>query len=159
MRTQTILFLALFITGIFSGCKKDDAQPAEYDYLVFGKYYGFCGGENCIEVFKIENGVLYEDSSDVYPAGAPYQGAYVALSAAQYNLVKDLVNEIPAQLLNEPNGHIGIPDAYDQGGFVVEVKENGTVKYWRIDTHSAAIPAYLASFNDTLRSYIDAISN
>jgi hypothetical protein len=162
MKTQITLLFALTI-AFFTGCKIDeplpagDDDPTEYDFVVFGKYNGMCAGDNCVEVFKMENGNLYEDTSNLYPGDGPYQGTYVQMPAAKYDLVKNLLNQIPSQLLNEPNGTFGIPDAYDQGGFIVEVKENGTLKHWRIDTNPSAIPAYLAPFNTTLRNYINAI--
>lgn len=160
MKTKTTLLLAFFVVGLFTNCKKEcSCEQQQDDFIVFGKYYGMCAGEDCVEIFKIENGVLYEDSTDIYPNDSPYSGNYSALPSAKYDLVKDLSSHIPAQLFNEPNEYIGIPDAYDQGGYVLELKENGTVRYWRIDTDTSNTPAYLHAFTDTLRSYIDKISD
>lgn len=160
MKNKTIVFLFLLAAGLISGCKKECPRgEQDDDYLIFGKYYGLCGGENCIEIFKIENATLYEDTNDSYPADAPYSGNYSALSPAKYDLVKDLSNHIPAQLLNEGNGYIGTPDAYDQGGYVLELANSGTIRYWRIDTDTSGTPAYLHAFTDTLNSYLNKISN
>lgn len=164
MKIRTTFLLAVLTIALFSGCKKDDAtcgchNDPDADFLVFGKYNGMCAGEKCVEVFKIENGTLYEDSNDNYPSDSPYQASYVARSSAQYDLVKDLLSKVPAQLLDENDGLIGTPDAYDQGGFVIEIKENGVLRYWRIDTNKQAQPAYLQPFTDTLRNYIERISN
>lgn len=160
MKSKTTLLLAFVLAGLFSGCKKEcscNQQPG--DYLLFGNYYGMCAGEDCVEIFKIENGNLSEDSNDSYPGDSPYNGNYAPLPRAKYDLVKNLSAYIPAQLLNESNGYIGMPDAYDQGGYVVELKENGTHRYWRIDTDTSNTPAYLHVFTDTLRSYINKISD
>lgn len=160
MKQITRTFLLLFTVALFSNCKKECSCKQEADdFLIFGKYYGMCAGEDCVEIFKIENGTLSEDSNDNYPTDSPYSGNYSALPSAKYNLVKDLGDHVPAQLLNENDGYIGMPDAYDQGGYVVELKVNGTTRYWRIDTDKSNTPGYLHAFTDTLRSYIDKISD
>ena len=158
MKRLSLSLSLLFLLGAFSSCRKEcSCRSADEDAVVFGKYYGFCGGENCTEIFKIANGLLYEDSSDSYPVDEPYNGNYTALPAAKYDLVKNFSVFIPAQLLNEPSGYIGQPDAYDQGGYVVELTENGTTRYWRIDTDTSSIPAYLHPLTDTLKTYIQKL--
>lgn len=157
---NAVLFLIFLSAAFISSCRKECSCEQQLDdYLIFGNYYGMCAGEECVEIFKIENGTLSEDSNDDYPSDSPYSGNYSALPSAKYDLVKDLSNHIPAQLLNEDDGYIGIPDAYDQGGYVLELKENGTTRYWRIDTDTSNTPTYLHAFTDTLRSYIDKISD
>ena len=130
------------------------------DYIIFGHFYGECWGEECVEIFKIENENLYEDTTDHYPFGnAPYDGMYVPLSSAKYELVKDLVTHVPNQLLNETDTIIGIPDAYDQGGYYLELEEAGNVRFWMIDSDTGNIPGYLHAFTDTLNNYIGRISD
>lgn len=153
---------AIVLLGLFSNCKKDcgcHRQP-DNDYMVFGQFYGMCMGETCVEIFKMENGNLYEDTTDQYPFGSsPYNGSYIQLPQAKYNLVEDLANYVPPQLLNEGDTIIGMPDAYDQGGYYVELKESGGRRYWLIDTDKDNIPAYLRAFTDTLNNYIDRIAD
>ncbi len=157
---NAVLIFTLLSTAFISSCKKECSCEQQFgDYLLFGNYYGMCAGEDCVEIFKIENGVLSEDSNDNYPSDSPYSGNYAVLPSAKYDLVKDLSNYIPAQLFNENDGYIGTPDAYDQGGYVLELKENGTHRYWRIDTDTSNTPDYLHAFTDTLRNYIDKISD
>ena len=50
------LLLLLIIPLLFLiGCDKDDNKNPNQNYLVFGHYYGMCGGESCVEIFKINN--------------------------------------------------------------------------------------------------------
>ncbi len=115
-------------------------------------------GETCVEIFKLENGNLHEDTTDRYPFGnAPYNGIYVMRSSEEYDLVKDLINYIPSQLLSENDTTIGIPDAYDQGGYYLEVKEAGESRFWLIDTDKDNLPAYIHAFTDTLNSYVNRL--
>jgi len=155
------LIAAFVVCAAFSSCKEEECdchrQP-DNNYLIFGKFYGMCMGETCVEIFKIEDGILYEDTTDRYPFGnAPYNGIYIGRSSSDYNLVKDIINYVPPQLLNEADTTIGIPDAYDQGGYYLEVKEAGESRFWLIDTDKDNIPTYLQTFTDTLNSYINRL--
>jgi len=149
----TVIFILL------SACSKDETTSAYFDrnYVVFGSFYGECGGYNCIEIFKIENGILYEDTSDIYPSNTVYEGVYFAQSQARYEQVKKLVNYIPPSLLMEPQGSIGGPDSHDQGGLYFELKVNYIRKFWKIDTDTAAIPHYLIPLTDTIKKYVQKL--
>ncbi len=153
------LLTSVLLLGLFSNCKKDCSSPQpDTGYFIFGHFYGMCFGETCVEIFKIENGALYEDTTDNYPFGdAPYDGMYVPLSSAQYALISDLMSHVPTQLLSETDKIIGTPDAYDQGGYYFEIKESGNRKYWMIDSDNGNIPAYLHTFTDALNSYINRL--
>ena len=165
MQNQGFIVIAsIILLGLFSNCKKDEdchEQPdPESDYIIFGHFYGMCFGETCVEIYKIENENLYEDTADHYPSGnASYDGIYVPLSSAKYELVKDLENYVPGQLLNENDTIIGIPDAYDQGGYYLELKASGSTRFWLIDSDTGNTPNYLHAFTDTLNNYIDRISD
>ncbi|RMG88563.1 MAG: hypothetical protein D6714_00495 [Bacteroidetes bacterium] len=154
MKRLSILFFALFL---LHSCQKDESVPVagDVEYVIFGHFYGECVGEACIEIFKIENGVLYEDTKDNYPSFSdPYVGEYVALDDAKYQQVKDLPSKIPAELFNETQTVIGQPDAGDWGGYYFEVKEEGVVYHYLIDKATSNLPDYLKPFADVLEEYI-----
>ena len=100
----------LFVLGcigslLLTGCAKDSIGLSTDDYLIFGHFYGECGGEQCIEIFKLENGRLYEDTKDIYPNGnGVYEGDFKELSIDKYELVKGILADFPNDLLNIDNG-------------------------------------------------------
>ena len=73
--------------------------------------------------------------------------------------MSDLINQVPEALLDEPNGVIGMPDAGDWGGYYVEVRRDGVVQFWLIDTMEGNIPEFLHSFNEKVRAAITAIND
>ncbi len=69
---------------------------------MFGSFYGMCAGEQCIEIFRLEEGKLLEDTTDKYPERDNfYAGKFIQLSAQKYNDTKDLIDYFPKDLLNE----------------------------------------------------------
>jgi hypothetical protein len=151
MRVQNLLILAL--VTIFWGCS--DKPEAKGDFLIFGDYYGMCGGDGCIDYYKIENGNIYKDLLNEYPSDNinhhfnVYNGPY---SMA----ILDLQNEIPNNIYNEENT-LGMPDAYDQGGYYLEVCKNGIITNWRIDKNNQDIPNYLIAVCDSMQHYLDVL--
>jgi len=152
-------FLATLAFIILSSCSKNESTAKYFDknYVVFGSFYGECIGPDCVEIFKIENGVLSEDTSNVYPSGGVYEGVYIAIPQSKYDLVKKLIYYIPPSLLVEPEGNIGSPDSYDQGGIYLELKVNYSRTYWKIDTDTGAIPHYLIPLIDTIKTYVKKV--
>lgn len=140
-------------------CSKNEPTGTYFDrnYVVFGSFFGMCGGYNCVEIFKIENGTLYEDTSDIYPSGNLYEGVFFNKPQTKYEIVKKMINYIPPSLLQENQGNIGTPDAYDQGGLYLELKVNYERKFWKIDNDTGNIPHYLIPLTDTLKSYVQRL--
>jgi hypothetical protein len=121
----------------------------ESEYLIFGHFYGECAGEPCIEIFKIEKNKLFEDTTDVYPGSQTYYaGKYIQLSQQKFVETKDLIDSFPADLLNETNTVIGIPDGGDWGGLYVEYNFNGVRKFWLLDQLKSNVPAKYHDFID-----------
>jgi phosphoserine aminotransferase len=50
-----------------------------------------------------------------------------------------------------------MPDAYDQGGYYLEVCKNGTITNWRIDKNNQDIPNYLIAVCDSMQHYLDVL--
>jgi len=144
----------------FSACNKEKDEEGDLstdDYLIFGHYHGFCSGETCIETFQIEDNSLYEDTKDKYWTLDDFD--FVALSVDQYKKVKDIIDHIPSQLWNEPNEKVfGCPDCYDQGGYMVQQKKNGTVRSWILDSNPNDVPEYLHDFMQKINDAIILIN-
>jgi hypothetical protein len=158
------LFLLLLTAAVsFPGCEDecDCAGTGNFEYMIFGHFYGECAGEGCVEIFKIENGKLYEDSTDVYPNGTTaYQGQFYALPDAKYQLVKDLVDDFPNELYDETEHVIGMPDAGDWGGIYVEIKHaNAPAQsgFWLLDQMESNMPEAYNIFVDQINEKIHLI--
>lgn len=158
-------FLIAALVISISACSDDDANdvdPTSTDVvLLFGQFNGFCGGEGCIEIFKLEGTTLSEDTNDNYPTidTAPYDGDFVALAPEKYDLVKTIINEIPEQLLDESNQVFGCPDCADQGGYYLEYIKDGVHQYWLFDADVANNPAQYHNLINEISAKVQLINS
>lgn len=147
----------LFILGLL-GCEDKDPGLGNFDYIIFGHYYGFCSGEACVEIFKVTGSDVYEDTKDVYPGrDGVYNGEYQKLDRSFYTLAKGLENYVPSELLGNKEKIIGQPDAGDWGGLYFEFSTNGKRDYWYIDKNRSNLPDYLIPFAEQIESRIEAL--
>ncbi len=163
---QSILLTFLFCALL--SCSEDLPEPfpavdesTEEDalgeeYLLFGYYHGFCGGEECIEIFKLTDAQLYELVDDPYPDAAdfPLSSTIVPLDSTLYEQVAFVKDLVPQELLDSEESIFGIPDAYDQGGFILEWDYDGQTGLWLMDTDTTALPEYL---HDLVMGIYDAV--
>ena len=139
-------------------CKKDNAILSNSDYLIFGHFYGECMGPHCIEIYKLEQSQLLEDTLDIYPNSTGfYTGNYILLSQNKFNDAKDLLNYFPNDLLSETNTVIGQPDAADGGGLYIEYNVNGIRKFWLLDQMKSNIPSKYHNFIDKVNEKIKLV--
>ena len=156
-------FVTLIFMGFLMGCENDSSDlekmQTEDDYLIFGTYSGFCFGEACVEIFKIENEQLYEDVSDQYPFSdnLPLSGNFKLLPEEKYKLVADIANNFPEKLMEEINLVLGMPDAYDQGGIYVELRRNDKIQYWVLDRDRTNLSEYLHSWVDLINEKVELL--
>jgi hypothetical protein len=156
---NTLCILAFLIVGS-CGDKHDEVNISDSDHIVFGHFYGFCAGEECIEIFKLTQNALFEDISDTYPRwDRYYEGNYVQLDQSKFELVKSLSEHIPAQLLAEKDTVFGSPDAADGGGIYFAIKDGESARYWVMDQVDQNIPEYLRSFKGKINESIALINN
>ena len=148
------IFLGFFAITLFLSCNKDNDEN-QFDYLIFGRINGECIGEICIEIFKITETSLFEDTLDI-----PVQGfEFVALENAKFEQVKNLIDFFPRQLLNQNNTVFGCPNCSDQGELFIQISKNGIIKTWRIDQFKNEVPSYLHNFMDKANEKIAIINN
>lgn len=144
----------LSLTLIVWSCQNSNPE-IDRNYVVFGSFAGECIGEQCIEIFKIEQELLTEDTSDIYPSRQSlYSGNFVPLPDQSYQRVKDIFDMIPNSLAYEQDIVIGMPDVVDQGGFYLELIVDGDKRFWLIDRDKHSVPAYLHETMDSLDSKI-----
>ncbi|MEP3209700.1 MAG: hypothetical protein ABJN95_10945 [Maribacter sp.] len=151
------LVFVLLAFGILCACTSDDSgiNINEQNFMVFGHFYGECGGEGCVETFKLTNTSLFEDIVDDYSG---QNMDFVALDNDLFEEVKNLSEFFPNKLLKESENQFGCPDCADGGGLFIQFSENGNVKSWRIDQVKANVPAYLHQFIDKVNEKIALIN-
>lgn len=150
--------LGLLVFGILLSCSSDDdaLNITDDNFLIFGHFYGMCGGEGCVETFKLNEKSLYEDTIDDY-SGQNME--FVELENELFEEVRDIEDFFPSQLLNQNETVFGCPDCADGGGLFIQYSENGILKSWRIDQTKSNVPSYLHNFIDKVNEKIALINN
>lgn len=156
---RNILITTCLTVFLLTACKKDDnVELSKSDYIIFGHFYGECIGEQCVEIFRLEQDKLFEDTKDQYPSrNSFYDGNFVQLSQQKFNDTKDLTNYFPTDLLNETDTVIGQPDAGDWGGLYVEYNSDGIRKFWLLDQMKSNVPTKYHNFIDKVNEKIEQL--
>ena len=149
----------LLLSTLFYGTACNDfdnsaeaGSETEADYLIFGQFYGFCAGPECVTLYRLDSGTISEsadrevqdDYADVL--NPPYNGDFEPRSQRLFDVAKDLQTTIPTALFDVKESVLGIPDAYDQGGIYLEMSRDGVVYTWRLDNDLESIPAFLRDY-------------
>lgn len=140
------IILFSFLVLVLFACKKE--KTVNDDYLAFGMAYNYCVG-NCAHFFLISGNKLYPDDMERYGA-EPLKFKQTALSNDKYILGKQLLDNFPQYLKNNPDSVFGCPDCHDQGGYHLQLKQGSNVINWHIDADTAYQPA-------AIRNYIEAL--
>lgn len=153
---KKIIGIGIVVLSVVA-CKKSAEKLESNDYVMFGHYYGFCMGEQCVETYMLRDSKLYENQEAVY--GGAEGAEYVQLSSALYDEVYDLESAIPSELTELPDSTFGIPDSHDQGGVMLKIKKGDVIQRWSIDNDLDAIPAYLHAIVNLIHEKITLINN
>ncbi len=165
LTNDIIISLCAFIALSSLSCEKDQVGVCGFgtlpDYVVFGHFYGKCGGEGCIEIYKVDNSKLYEDTLDMYPGSDTFYPGHFATewSDEKFQLVRDLYSFFPEALLNEKAVVQGHPDAGDWGGIYFEIKRGSTHRFWLLDQMDDNMPAAYNEFVDKINDKIYIINH
>lgn len=158
MKKSGYSILLMIIIFMFSFCSEENIKESK-EFLIFGHFYGFCLGEQCILIFKLENDRLYMDQNKTYPRYDEfYDASFVELDSKYYERVNDLEIYFPAQLLNESDTIIGCPDCADGGGLYIEYKTETIHRYWLIDQDRSRVPQDLHEFMQQVNDKIEEIN-
>lgn len=152
---KKVLFLVV-VTFLCSACSSDDDAMETGDYLIFGHYYGMCASEDCVEIFKLTDTKLYEDTNDNYSLE---NLKFREVDQATFEKVKDLLTALPEELFTDDTTTFGCPDCADGGGLYIQRSVNGTVCTWNIDQIKENVPEYLHDFIDEVNDKIALINN
>lgn len=152
----------IVVTGVACHEECDGDVNSQFEYMVFGHFYGECGGEGCVETYKIQNEQLFEDTLDYYPdVTNATERSYLLLPEAKYELVKDLVAQFPDALYAEEDHVIGQPDAGDWGGIYVEIhytNDPARSGFWLLDQMESNMPQVYNVFVDKINEKISLIN-
>jgi hypothetical protein len=155
MKGLSQLCLALLL-AICACSEEPERLSGPDDYIIFGDFYGECIGQSCIDIFKIADQRVFEDTLDVYPSvsSLPHTVSFVASGSDRFDALNELIGQIPADLFDESTIVIGEPDAGDWGGFYLETNTSGDVRYWLIDKMEDNLPGYLSKYADKLEAAV-----
>lgn len=141
--TRQFKFAGLVGMMLFMTCAKDSMGLDEGDFFIFGTYHGFCRGE-CVTLYRLVDGKLYlDDMERLDPEKLIFQSQ--SLPDSSYQKALSIWKKFPEGMLEEPE-RIGIPDAHDQGGYFIRLRQNGEERDWYIDTVLERLPDYVQQF-------------
>jgi hypothetical protein len=157
MKNLYLTCLAAFF--ILLSCSSDDDNtdnkivPTGENYLIFGHYaYVHCNiGEACIDVFKLTEDKLFEDSVDDLNQE---EFNFVELDNSLFELINDLPDYFPEELLHSNVTNFGCGTCVDAYDYFVEYSYNGIIKSWWIEPDYTDTPEYLHEFIDKLTEKI-----
>ncbi len=161
------LMICLAATGFLFNCTTEaetgldlNALGSNADYLVFGTQAGRCLDTECVELFKIENGRVYEYADNLQVIDEPLNNNnFVALGDRAYDRVEGLPNLFPEALLQTDQEVLGAPGAADTGFYYIETGSGSQVKRWRIDPQVVADYAGLPEFIEAINIVLPLIGN
>lgn len=161
MRLRSFLVSSLLLLCMLVACNSNDEsqEVTEEVRLLFGDYVGLVPDSNYSDIYLMENSMLYLDTLSNYPSNGFYEGAYVQLDEADYQLASELIAIFPSELFEENENYVGCPDCADQGGYYVEYQSTTKHAFWNIDKNKEAIPEYLHEFVDKISEKLTLLSN
>ena len=98
--------------------------------------------------FLLKNGNLYPD--DMTGPIKKHRFKNGPLPEEKALLANDLKEQIPEFLRNSGSDRFGCPDCLDQGAYYIELRENGKIQKFHLDTDTSAVPRELRLFLSTL---------
>ena len=170
------LFLAtLLVLFVFSSCELDEAIPVSNTpdltiedrasknrglVLIFGRYYGRCLAESCIDIFWTNGNTLLEDKVDAYPSSTSfYNGKFTEIKGSEQIKTDELLSGFPESLFLTPSNFnvIGTPDAGDWGGIYLQYRDNNKQIQWLVDKNTRNIPKQLVAYINDVNDKVDEI--
>jgi len=126
--------------------------------ITFGRYFGKCQGNACVEVFKLLDVVLLEDTLDRYPvSGTFYEGKFTSFKRSDKINTSDILPNFPLELLDSKLITYGTPDAGDWGGIYLEYQDGINHKYWFLDLKNTNNPKHLREYVNLIDKKITEI--
>lgn len=152
-------YLLVLVVLATSGCQKEEETPITNQTLLFGLVYDMCdlNRPECSQLYYLTGTTLEEETSNERPRDNGNTWVYTNRSASDHAVALPVLQQIPAQLLQEPEGEIGQPNWYDQGYYYVKYTDQGVTKVWYVDTDLANVPAYLHPYLTSMRQTLNQL--
>lgn len=153
-----ILLASAVLLGL-GACKKHDCGNTGEDYFVFGRAFGMCGGPNCAQFYKIQNGSMYADNMDYYTENNVFTFSNNPMPALKYSAAVPAMTAFPDYLRRNPDHTWGCPDCHDQGGLHFALSQNGITHFWHVDTDTALQPQAIRPYINQVNQILDQLAN
>jgi len=149
-------FVVIILISIFFSCSSDDTPQNRV--LIFGWYAdSLCGGD-CSQIYKIDSEKVFKDIDFNYPEGNYFEGNFKEITTANYKDIVVLLDQLPEELLSEPNGYLDCSDCTDErGGFYLEYSTDRIHKTWRF--RNAQYPSYIENYRSLLLDKIAELNS
>lgn len=143
---RLLFFTMLLLLTAFT-CQEDDLSVTSAERLIFGAYNGFCVGDQCLSLYKLEGGTLYKETSLTNrDLNLPVEGKFDELDDDLYKIAESLIAEFPQRLLDEDKEVYGCPGCHDQTTILVQLETTEKTRFWRLDSDLPAIPKDLQQY-------------
>lgn len=154
------LSLLLLVSSLFllSSCRHTSTN-AKARKLVFGTYYGMCFG-NCVNIYQLtETSLAKDDSAKYNTLSWTYNFTTTqVLDVSKFNKAKDLLNQVPSEMLVNNNKTYGCPDCHDQGGIFVMIENGSAIIRLSLDRDNTSDQSVeVIAFKDKLIAVIDQL--
>ena len=140
--------------------------------ITFGRYFGKCQGNSCVEIFRLIEFTLLEDVLDNYPSsqnsliknlntgeleGKAYVGDFRPFKGSDKIKTSDILPNFPLELLDSKIITYGTPDAGDWGGIYLEYQDGLHHRYWFLDLKNTNNPKHLREYVNLIDKKITEI--
>ncbi|WP_204346212.1 hypothetical protein [Psychroserpens algicola] len=145
--------IVLLLMLTISCSSDDDANTDEGENqnakLIFGWFADDnCNGD-CATIYKIDSSSVYRDIDSNSPEGDVFLGNFQEIPNINYQDFVVLLDELPSEIFNEPNGYLDCVDCTDAlGGIYLEYQDDEVSHTWRI--RNAQYPEYFANYRSLL---------
>lgn len=154
----TSLLMISCINSDFVSVSEPDESNQNDEYLIFGTFYGFFTEnlDDAIDTYKLTSDALYIDTNNSWDIN---KAQFTQLSNEKFNLVKNLINAVPSELIILNDSTFGCPNCADQGGVNVRYHKNGVEKRWVMDQHNDYNPEFLRDFKNEINKKIQLLNS
>ena len=134
----------------FSCASDDDNEGAQQNRtLIFGWFADSSCSGDCSQIYKITSDKIFRDLDIEYPEDNYFEGNFQEITTVNYQDYSALLNQLPNEIFNEPNGYLDCPECTNElGGLYLEYEDDEIHKTWRI--RSAQFPSYIDSYKTLL---------
>lgn len=159
-------FFILIISLTVLGCGNEETNnhlennhiyTDKVDYIIFGYHCGECAN-NCATMWKIDSQGVYKDTTDsFFGREGPFVFSGFKLDNSKFQKVKEVIPQIPKDLILSKDSVFGKPDNHDQCGLYIQIKTKDRIGNWDIDPDS--IPEFAKLFVSQIDVLITKLEN